>query len=68
MCIRDSVQPYLIDKIVDESGRVIMTQANRESGDETIRAIPARNAFVMSTLLNDVARRGTAARAGSRCV
>ena len=59
------VQPYLIDKIVDESGRVIMTQANRESGDETIRAIPARNAFVMSTLLNDVARRGTAARAGS---
>ena len=42
-----------------------MTQANRESGDETIRAIPARNAFVMSTLLNDVARRGTAARAGS---
>lgn len=29
------------------------------------RAIPARNAFVMSTLLNDVARRGTAARAGS---
>lgn len=27
------VRPYLIDKIVDESGRVIATQANRESGD-----------------------------------
>lgn len=59
------VQPYLIDKIVDESGRTIMTEENREAGDESIRAIPARNAFVMSTLLNDVARRGTAARAGA---
>lgn len=59
------VQPYLIDKITDDSGRVIMQEQNREAGDESIRAITGRNAFVMSTLLNDVARRGTAARAGA---
>ncbi|MDD7442400.1 MAG: PBP1A family penicillin-binding protein [Sutterellaceae bacterium] len=59
------VQPFLIDKIVDDAGRVLMAEENRNAGDESIRAIPARNAFVMSTLLNDVARRGTAARAGS---
>ena len=59
------VQPYLIEKITDSNGKVLMQESNRQAGDENIRAIPARNAFVMSTLLNDVARRGTAARAGA---
>lgn len=59
------VQPYLIDRITDSSGKEIMAEGNREAGDESIRAITGRNAFVMSTLLNDVARRGTAARAGA---
>jgi penicillin-binding protein 1A len=31
--------------------------------DESLRTLPARNAFVMSTLLQEVARSGTAARA-----
>ncbi len=59
------VQPYLIEKIEDEAGNVLMEQGNRPAGDESIRALPARNAFVMSTLLHDVASRGTAARAGA---
>ena len=35
------------------------------AGDEANRALDARNAFVMDSLMKDVARYGTAARAGA---
>lgn len=59
------VKPYLIDKVTDADGKVLMRAKNPKAGDERIRAIDERNAFIMHTLLNAVAsdRGATAARA-----
>ncbi|MGZ5848269.1 MAG: penicillin-binding protein 1A [Ramlibacter sp.] len=56
------VNPFLISKITDHRGKVLVeTQPPLPS--EAMRAIDARNAFVMDRLLNEVARSGTAASA-----
>ena len=57
------VQPYLIDRVTDTDGRTLMQATNRQAGDESIRAIDERNAYIMNSLLHGVAVRGTAARA-----
>lgn len=56
------VNPYLITKITDQKGKVLV-DIKPTSRDESSRAIPARNAFVMNSLLQEVARSGTAAKA-----
>ena len=57
------VQPYLIARITDSSGKVIAQAQPVRSGDEANRVIDARNAFIMDSLLRDVVRKGTAAAA-----
>ena len=57
------VQPYLIERVTDVDGRTLMRATNRTAGDESIRAIDDRNAYIMHSLLNGVATNGTAARA-----
>ena len=54
--------PMLIQRVTDSKGKVLL-QAQPPVLDESLRTLPARNAFVMSTLLQEVARSGTAARA-----
>ncbi len=56
------VQPALIQRITDQKGKLLQ-QMRPVQLDESWRAIPARNAFVMSNLLQEVTRSGTAARA-----
>ncbi|HWH82347.1 MAG TPA: penicillin-binding protein 1A [Burkholderiaceae bacterium] len=56
------VNPMLISKITDSKGRVL-NEAVPPVLDESMRALDARNAFVMDTLLQSVALRGTAAAA-----
>jgi penicillin-binding protein 1A len=56
------VNPYLIAKITDQKGKVLM-QAQPTVRNASTRAIPARNAFIMNSLLQEVARSGTAAKA-----
>ena len=56
------VNPWLISKVTDTRGKVIY-QAKPGVLDESVRAIDPRNAFVMSSLLNEVTRSGTAQRA-----
>lgn len=56
------VQPLLISSIVDDKDKVLVTTAP-DPLDDAKRAISERNAFVMSTMLNEVTRSGTAARA-----
>ncbi len=56
------VNPYLITKITDQKGKVIV-QSPVPVLDESVRGIEARNAFIMSNLLQEVARSGTAAKA-----
>jgi penicillin-binding protein 1A len=57
------VNPYIISKITDNTGKVLMEGQPRTAGDEANRVLDARNAFVMDSLMKDVARYGTAARA-----
>ncbi|HOX88229.1 MAG TPA: penicillin-binding protein 1A [Burkholderiaceae bacterium] len=59
------VQPFLIGKVTDNNGKVLMEAQPRSAGDESIRAIDPRNAYVMHSLLNEVTRSGTGARAGA---
>ena len=56
------VNPMLIRKITDSKGRML-NEAPTPVLDESMRTIDARNAFVMDTLLQSVALRGTAAAA-----
>ena len=56
------VNPYLVTRVTDHKDKVLV---DREPPlpNETMRAISARNAFVMSNLLQEVTRSGTAANA-----
>lgn len=56
------VNPYLIKKITDPKGKVLVEFKPPELS-EAQRAIDARNAFVMSSLLQEITRSGTAAKA-----
>jgi penicillin-binding protein 1A len=57
------VQPYFIHKIVDDRGNVLALAQPPRAGDEALRVIDARNAFIMDNMMQDVTRIGTAARA-----
>jgi penicillin-binding protein 1A len=59
------INPYIISKITDDTGRVLSSARPVQAGDETIRVLDARNAYLMDSMLNDVARYGTAARASA---
>ncbi|MBP6898982.1 MAG: penicillin-binding protein 1A [Burkholderiaceae bacterium] len=54
------INPQLITKITDDKGRVLL-QTQTTPLDESMRAIDARNAFVMTQLMGEVTRAGTAA-------
>ncbi len=56
------INPYLITKITDQKGKVLV-ETRASVLDESARGIDARNAFIMSSLLQEVARSGTAAKA-----
>jgi penicillin-binding protein 1A len=56
------VNPFLITKVTDQLGKVLSEYTPPEL-DESARAIEARNAFVMCSMLQEVTRSGTAARA-----
>ncbi|HSV53999.1 MAG TPA: penicillin-binding protein 1A [Burkholderiaceae bacterium] len=56
------VNPWLIAKVTDQKGKVLV-ETKPLPLEESERAIDARNAFVMNSLLQEVARTGTAAKA-----
>ena len=56
------INPFLINKVTDQTGKVLSEFTPPEL-DESVRGIDARNAFVMTSLLQEVTRSGTAARA-----
>jgi penicillin-binding protein 1A len=57
------VSPHLINRITDYKDRLLVDSPPPELNDASQRAIPQRNAFVMTSLLQEVTRSGTAARA-----
>ena len=56
------ISPYLITRITDDKGKSLL-EVPAPVLDEANRAIEPRNAFVMSQLLQEITRSGTAARA-----
>ncbi|OYU28901.1 MAG: penicillin-binding protein [Burkholderiales bacterium PBB2] len=57
------VQPHLITRIADYKDRVLVDSPPPTQADDAQRAISPRNAYVMTSLLQEVTRSGTAARA-----
>lgn len=56
------IQPYFIQRIVDDRGNDLGVANPQHAGDENLRVIDPRNAFIMDSMLQDVTRYGTAAR------
>jgi penicillin-binding protein 1A len=59
-----SVTPYLIDKVYDKDGRLLMQANPQKAGSSAPRVIDPRNAWLMTDMMQDVVRSGTGARAG----
>ena len=57
------VEPYLISKVIDAKGNVLFEATPQKAGDPNLRALDARTAFVMDSLLQEVTKTGTAASA-----
>jgi penicillin-binding protein 1A len=57
------VTPYFIERVEDARGNVLMTAKPATAGGGAERVIDARNAFIMTSIMRDVVRGGTAARA-----
>lgn len=57
------IQPYFIDRILDGRGALLAQTKPVQAGDSAERAIDERNAFIMTSLMQDVIRHGTAIKA-----
>ena len=60
------VAPVLIQRITDARGQLLFEAPTPPAMTEANRVLPARNAFVINSLLADVTRIGTAAAAQAR--
>ena len=58
------IEPFIVKQILDANNNVLAETRPAQAGDETRRIIDVRNAWLMNSMLQDVVRRGTAARAG----
>lgn len=57
------IEPHIISRVVDSNGKIIQQTKVTEVGKNATRVIDSRNAFIMNSMMQDVVRRGTAARA-----
>ncbi len=57
------VAPYFIERIEDDKGALLFSSQPAIAGESAERVIDSRNAFIMSSLMRDVVRSGTATRA-----
>ena len=60
------ITPHIVKEIHDNKNKVIANSAVPKAGDENIRAIDPRNAWLMDSMLRDVTLFGTAARASAQ--
>jgi penicillin-binding protein 1A len=59
------INPYIVSRITDDAGKVLAEAKPVRAGDESNRVLDARNAFIMTSMMNDVTKYGTAARASA---
>ncbi|MBI4988684.1 MAG: penicillin-binding protein 1A [Rhodocyclales bacterium] len=57
------IQPYIVKQILDDKGNILAEAQPVTAGDENLRVIDPRNAYLMDSMMHDVVRRGTATRA-----
>ena len=57
------IAPYFVERVEDDKGNKLMVNQPLIAGESAERVIDARNAFIMSSLMRDVVRSGTATRA-----
>ncbi len=57
------IQPYFIQKIVDDRGNPLALAEPRRAGNEDLRVLDPRNAFIMDNMMQEVTKSGTGARA-----
>ena len=59
------IEPYVVKQILDANDKVLAETKPVIAGDESLRIIDARNAWLMDSMMRDVVRRGTATRAAT---
>ena len=59
------VEPHFIDRIVDSEGRLVRKYEPIKAGDENLRVIDARHAFIINNILSEVIKTGTGKKARS---
>jgi penicillin-binding protein 1A len=57
------VRPYYVERVLDSRGAVLAQANPVRAGQNAEQVIDPRNAFIMTSMLQDVVRHGTAARA-----
>jgi penicillin-binding protein 1A len=57
------VKPWFIERVEDNRGQTVYAAKPETAGVDAERVIDERNAFIMTTLMRDVVRFGTAAKA-----
>ena len=57
------IQPYFMLKVVDDRGNPLALANPIRAGEESLRVIDRRNAFIMDNMMQDTMRIGTGARA-----
>jgi penicillin-binding protein 1A len=57
------IEPYIVRQILDDKGKVLAETQPVVAGDETLRVLDPRNAYLMDSMMHDVVRRGTATKA-----
>ncbi|WP_211364197.1 penicillin-binding protein 1A [Propionivibrio limicola] len=59
------IQPFIVSEIRNEKNQVLAQAQPVTAGEETLRVIDPRNAYLMDSMLRDVTIYGTAARASA---
>ena len=59
------ITPHLISKITDSRGNLVQETHYPHAGQDAPRVIDARNAFLMTSIMQDVVAKGTATKAKS---
>ena len=57
------INTFIINKVLDGKGNVLMQAKPKQAGDELNAVISPRNAYLMHTMMQDVVRVGTATKA-----
>ena len=59
------IEPYVVKQILNAEDKVLAETRPVLAGDESLRIIDARNAWIMDSMMRDVVRKGTATRAAT---